>query len=331
MKTIKIIAETAFSHEGDFNYLLKQIKAAKQANADFIKFQVFINKAEYITRLHPSYNMLDKWMFTEEQWLNAFEYAKKNKLKILVLPLNASSVKFCLKNDKLIELYEIHSICFNEIDVLKRLRDTKKKIVLGIGGRLPQEIDFAISTMQKKNSDIILMYGFQSFPTDMTMINLNKIKNFKQLFNCEIGYADHSSFENDNFYRLNNFAYLLGAEYFEKHIVIEKGEKRIDFESAISYTDFITMHEKHTEFNSILGNGDVFYLNSKEQDYKDRQKQIVVNRDIEKGEKISFNDLSYKIAVGNSDFEQNKIENIINRTASTKIKKDTPIKFEHIQ
>ena len=38
---VEIIAETAFSHEGDFNYLKEQIKSSHSAKADYIKFQTY--------------------------------------------------------------------------------------------------------------------------------------------------------------------------------------------------------------------------------------------------------------------------------------------------
>ena len=38
----KLIAETAFSHEGDFRYLLSQIEEAAKAKVDYVKFQFAI-------------------------------------------------------------------------------------------------------------------------------------------------------------------------------------------------------------------------------------------------------------------------------------------------
>ena len=59
------------------------------------------------------------------------------------------------------------------------------------------------------------MHGFQSFPTDKSKINLSKIKSLKNMYGCDIGYADHSTFEKNDFHELNNSAFILGATYFE--------------------------------------------------------------------------------------------------------------------
>jgi len=326
----KIIAETAFSHEGNFEYLMKQIKAAKTAGADFVKFQVFIDKDDYIVISHPNYNTLDKLMFSEKQWLSAFKYAKSLNINILALPINTSSAKFCLKHDELINLYEVHSVCFNEIHLLEELKKTSKKIILGVGGRLPQEIQFAINILNKKKDDIILMYGFQSFPTDKSKLNLNKIKTLKQMFSCQIGYADHNSYENNEFLQLNNIAYLLGARYFEKHIVLEKGKNRIDFESAISANDFIKMKDHLNSLEQTLGSKNLFNLNTKETIYRNREKQIVAGRHIKKNEIIKTKDIQFKITKEKSDFVQSDFLKIVHRKAKVDINPGCAIKYKHL-
>lgn len=327
---IQTIAETAFAHEGDFNYLKEQIRLSAKAKANYIKFQVFLNNKEYFTETHSALESIGSYMFNEQQWLEAFELSHKLGLKILALPLNLDTLAFCEQHSSLIDMYEVHSVCFNEYHLLKALSKTNKKVVLGVGGRLPQEIAKAKELLNKTEEDIILMYGFQSFPTDKVKLNLKKIAKLKEVFNNEIGYADHNSFENDDFHFLNNVALTLGATFFEKHIAVEKGEKRIDFETAISVEDFVEMTRQLNETNSILGNDNIFTLNDKEIIYKNREKQLVAVRDIQVGEKINLNDFMLKISEGKSDFEQIQFEQIVDCSLIQAIKKDDVIKFHHL-
>jgi len=327
----EIIAETAFSHEGNFEYLLAQIKSAKMGKVDYIKFQVFIDKDAIYSKNHPNYKMVREWIINKEKWLQAFRYAKSLKLKIIVLPIDLSSLDFCTENDELVDAYEIHSVCFNEYYLLKKLSNVNKKIVLGIGGRYPHEIDYAIETLGAKKKKLILMYGFQSFPTDITKINLGKIKVFSDTFCCKMGYADHTKFNNNTFYNLIDYSYLLSARFFEKHIVLEKGEKRIDYESAIISEDFIELRNRLNKLSNIIGNGEIFKLNNKEIEYRKRERQIVAARNINKNETISLEDLTYKVTEGRSDFEQNEINKIIGRKCNLSIQKDDLIKFRHLK
>lgn len=291
----KIIAETAFSHEGNFSYLLQQIDAAAEGKADYIKFQVFINKDEYIVPNHPAYPVLDKWMFTKEQWIKAFDYAKKHNLKILALPLNTSSLDLCLAYNGNIDLLEVHSVCFKDIHLINQLKTTNQKIILGVGGRTEQEVKLLLDQLDKPKSKLILMYGFQSFPTEKSKLNLRKILQFNKTHSIAMGYADHSTFENLDFIDLNTIALSLGANFFEKHIVVEKGIKRIDFESAISAKEFWLMREKLEEAQKILGLGDTTILNDKEELYRSREKQMVFAKNLKKGDKISLSNIIFKI------------------------------------
>lgn len=327
---IQTIAETAFAHEGDFNYLKEQIRLSAKAKADYIKFQVFLNKEEYFTEKHPALKSINSFMFTEKQWLEAFELSKTLGLKILALPLNLSTLSFCEEHSQLIDMYEIHSVCFNEYHLLKALSKTTKKIVLGVGGRLPQEIAKAKEILEKADEDIILMYGFQSFPTDKGKLNLNKIQKLKNVFNNEIGYADHNSFENNEFHFLNNLSLVLGATFFEKHIAVVKGEKRTDYETAISADDFLEMNSHLKETNLILGNDDIFSLNDKEIIYKNREKQIVALKNIKAGDQLTLADFTLKITEEKSDFEQIDFETIANHNALKDIQKDSALKFHHL-
>jgi len=326
-KKYKIIAETAFSHEGDFNYLMNQIEEASQGDVDFIKFQVFINSNQsYVSE--QTIKIVEKWMFSEEQWIKAFRYAQKLGIKVIALPLNLSSLQFCLNNEDLISMYEIHSVCFCEEHFIDELKVTQKDIVLGVGGRYPNEIDYVIKKLS--NNKIILMLGFQSFPTDYNLIGLERIKTLQNLYNCEIGLADHTSFDDEYYHNLNDLAFSLGADYFEKHIVIKKGQKRIDFESAISSLDFLKMRKRLELTRKILGDGNLFYLNEKELKYRDREKQLVYSSNFEKGYKLLKNDLFYKITDKKSDYEQIDLNKLIGYTLKVDVVKNQNVKFNHI-
>lgn len=325
----KIIAETAFSHEGNFSYLLKQIDKAVEGCSDYVKFQVFLNIDEYIVPQHPAYEMLDKWMFTEKEWEEVFKYALSKKIKIIALPLTLSSLDFCLTQHEKIEILEIHSVCFNDFHLVNRLKRFSKKVILGIGGRTGKEVDDLIKSLQKPLSEVILMFGFQSFPTDKLQLNLKKMESFKRGFNCEIGYADHSSFETNDFFELNALSYLLGSKYFEKHIVVVKGEERTDYESAINSKDLINMRKHLEELEVIIGSGKIENLNSKEQVYKNREKQLVYIKNMKKGQVLNIKDVAYKITHKTSDFIIENVELILGKTLLESVETNENIKINH--
>ncbi|MFT4645804.1 MAG: N,N'-diacetyllegionaminate synthase [Planctomycetota bacterium] len=327
---IKTIGETAFSHQGDFNYLLKQIDEAAKGECDYIKFQILVCQDEYFVHTHPGTNTIDELTFSKEQWIEALKYSNAKGLKVLALPLTIGCIKFCEENQNLIDLYEVHSVTFNEIPFLNELAKTKKKIVLGVGGRDLTEIDIAKKALNRDHKELILMFGFQSFPTAKENLNLNKIKNLKQYYNCELGYADHSENTNDDYTLLNAISQSLGCTFFEKHIIVDKKEERIDGVTAIASDEFISMRKNLILNSTTLGNGDLFSLNEKEQTYKQREKKIVANRDIEKSKTIEAKDLAYKVTQNESDFQQVDYLKILQKRATRTIKKGETINFKDI-
>lgn len=299
----RIIAETAFSHEGDFTFLIKQIESAALAEAEFIKFQILLNLDDYLVKSNPSYDVIEKLIFSESQWKDAFDLALAKGLKIMVLPLDVNTLKFCLKHDEKISLYEIHSVCFKDIKLINEFKKVKKKIVLGIGGRDGKEIRMLITQLNIPENQIILMFGFQSFPTQKRDLNISKLKGLKKEFSSILGYADHSSYINDDFIDQKKIAYLLGATYLEKHIVVEKGVKRIDYETAVEFKDFLKLKSELNDLIVTLGNQDIEILNLKEEVYRNREKQMVYSKDLKKNQIISLSSIDFKITDLKSDFK----------------------------
>lgn len=326
---VKIIAETAYSHEGSFNYLIKQIELAAQANVDYVKFQLNL-KPEEVFAQEEKINSSTKTSFSEDQWLKVLKYSKSLSLNIVALPLGIESAKFCIKNENLIDAYEIHSITFCEEFLLKEISQTRKKIILGIGGRRIDEIDYVINFF--KNNQIILMHGFQSFPTKQEYLNLAKIESLKKLYPyVQLGYADHTKYDSYKYLELNNYAFLLGARWFEKHIVIKKGEKRVDFHSAIDKDDFMKMKISLNSLVIVLGERSPNILNDKERIYRAREKKIIAIKNIRLNEVFDKNNIGYRIKEDEiSFFEQSDLRKILGRKSTMNIQKGEIIKFKHV-
>jgi len=258
-RNFEIIAECAFSHQGDPDYLLSQVKTASRGQADYIKFQLSTDKK------------LAKWLLSPDKWRDILSQARDNKIKVITAPLDMDALEICKDNQNLIDSYEIHPVVIDNPKLLTAFKDTKKKIFIGIGGQLPDEIDRLIKQLDRKPEEIVLMTGFQSFPTDKYKANLAKIRSYCSLYRCQLGYADHTKFDDEGFLRMMEYAFLLGASIFEKHLVLEKGSERVDYISAAQVDDFLKMRRILNELIDILGNDDLSHLNREELVYRKRR------------------------------------------------------------
>lgn len=326
-----IYAETAFIHEGKLDYIDKLIKEAKKASCDGIKFQILINKDSAYNKDLKIYHDLDRWCFDQNNWLDIIQQAKDIKLETIVSPIDLEAVYFCKQNGKYIDAIEIHSISLNDYYILKELSGpAEMPIILGIGGRTLEDIDYTLDILSP-SKNLILMYGHQSFPTKIDNIRLSKIKKYKEHYDLPMGYADHTKFDNEYWYNLVEYSYLMGARIFEKHITLKKGERRIDYESAVAHNDILELRQRLDELIRVIDEDSGFNLNADEAKYRNREKQLVYIKDIKAGEKINYSSLGFKVCCQKSSFEQKDIPKIVRCKATKDLKKNKVVEFGDVK
>lgn len=316
-----LYVETAFHHEGNKEYLLKLVDEAKKSGAQGVKFQVLIELEQFMSSNHSAYEDAKSWILTIEDWIEIFQYTKDLGLDIILMPLDIEAFDLISKFE--IKYLEIHSVSFKDTKLLNELEKTKVPLIFGIGGRTIEEID----TIVKKYTDreIILMVGFQSFPSDLKDIKLERISELKKLYpQCQVGYADHSSYESEMCITSNEYAYILGARVFEKHIALEEGVERIDFQSAVSSNKIETIKKRLDYLELILNidSKEIFNMNEKEVTYRNRQKMPVTNRMVKSGEIISSDMVELKMI--NQENVIDSIDEIIGKEILKDIKNDSP-------
>jgi N,N'-diacetyllegionaminate synthase len=330
-----ILAETAFSHEGNVEYLKNQIDVAVEGQADGIKFQLLFDVMDSYTPNTEIFKNFHKWSINEDSWIEVIKYAKSKDLEVVVLPIDLKSLNFVKNYKDYIDAIEIHSICFNQVNFLKKLKKIDLNLILGVGGRTPEDIDFLFQELnlnhQKMQKTVVLMYGFQSFPTNFEKINLSKLKSLKQRYSNIIGYADHTSFKETEIGRaIIKYSYLYGARVFEKHLVLEKGVKRIDYESAVGYNDLINLRNDLDELIKIIGVDDLSNLNEVELKYRNREKQLLALENLKAGDRLTNKNLGYKVSPDKSDFEQREYSKLLGKGVSRALEENQVIKRKDI-
>lgn len=329
---MKLIAETAYHHEGNFIFMKNLIsKIVSETNADIIKMHITLNLDEYMDSGHEFYKKLQSMLFNKDQWRELIKIVRQANKEIMLLTNDTKAIDFALSFNP--EYVEIHSVCLNDIFMLKKLKSNiqkKTNIVLGVGGTSIDEVQNAINLLDHHN--IILMFGFQNYPTLYKDVNLNKIRKLMRMFdNFVFGYADHTSGNSDQ----NELITLLGAasgmQYVEKHITTHFGEERMDSSAAISLQMFNNLHEKIKILDELNGNGSLL-MNSGEQAYSifgPMKKAAVFNCDIFKGNILTLDLIKFIRTKDVSDMSQLDVYNFIGKKINKNIKKGTILKHEH--
>lgn len=287
---MKTIAETAWHHQGDFNFMVNLIEnLCINTKADIIKMHISLDLDEYIDVSHPAYTTLKEWVFNEDQWKKIISIVKSHNKQVMLLVNDFQAIELAKELNP--EYVEIHSVCLNDLFLLEKLKtilNGDTKLVLGVGGTDVYEIEHALSYLAYSN--VLLMFGFQNYPTVYSDVNLNKVRRIMKLFEgYEFGYADHTAWDNDN----NELVTLLGAasgmDYIEKHVTTHYGEERADWHAAISIEMFNSLSDKLKVLHNLNGDG-LLKLNSGELNYSvfgPMKKAAVLVKDVQEGEVLT--------------------------------------------
>lgn len=317
-----IFSETAFHHQGDMDFILGLINASKEAGVDGVKLQVLIEPSGFFSLAHPLLQDLSAYCFNMEQWMKIFKAIHSLDLDIILMPLDLASLNL-LKHFS-VKYLDIHSVSFYDQELMVAIRNTGLPVILGVGGRTLSEIEEKKDFFGEQLK--VLMVGFQSFPSKLSDVKLNRIAYLKAKFpDLQIGYADHSAPTDPFCISSNEFARLLGAEVFEKHISICEGVERIDSSSAVSPAKISRMIEAIRVIeNDILNEEGIklMRIDPIEQAYRDRQKKVVANIDLEEGIIIELNQISLRMTgLPEPGFH------LISEVVGKKLKKSIPAGF----
>lgn len=317
---IFIIAEIASAHEGSLKNAKKLLKTAVNAGADAVKFQVF--KADkLLTKNHPKYDSFKKIEFNEKEWKKIFQYGEKFNVALLADVFDTESVDLA---DKYVSAYKIHSTNVSDPYLLLHAAKKRKPILLSTAGCTINEIKTAIKIIKSANKGIILMHGYQGFPTKLKDINLNLLKTLKELFKLPIGLSDHLDAESDMSITLPLVALAFDVSVIEKHITLDRSLKGRDYYSALNPGEFRMLVKKIREVETVLGAG-LPKLSKEELKYREKMKKYIVAKiDIPKETKITENALVFKRTI-KPGIPPMKIKKIIGKIANANIKKDENI------
>lgn len=331
---MNLIAETAWHHDGDIDFLKKLVNTiCDKTECDYIKFHVTLDLEEYIQIAHPIYEWAKERLFSEEEWSMIFKLTREKGKKIMLLFNDQKAIKFGMKFNP--DLVEIHSLCLNDLFLLKCLKKEVRdstKIVLGIGGTDIEEINNALNVLDNKN--IVLMHGFQNYPTEYRDVNLLKIKKIIDLYpNIEHGYADHTAWDHEHNTLISLIGASAGMKYLEKHVTISTGEGRSDWQAAISIKNFIEIQEKLKILDDLNGNG-LLEMNKGEISYSRfgfMKKAAVLIKDISQGDSLSFDNFRFKRTAKDSNLSQLDVIKNIGKVFKNDLKKDTIINHEDFE
>ncbi len=242
---MKVIAESAYNHQGNFDYLKKLAVAAKEAGADFFTVQM-MNVEEFCTKEYSKYQLYKDTEFSETQWKDLFKYC--NEIGIPLIPCTLEKASFDLAYDFGYRVVKIHGTDLTNDFFLKYIKDKGDcRIIL----ETQCSTDYEIKNAVAKFGDIIecLFHGFSNYPTEPNEHNLLALNYLKNRYNLQTGFADHSL----DTQIIPCMAMALGCSYIEKHITLHRSDRQFDYQVSLEPHEFSIMVNTLRQYNQSLG------------------------------------------------------------------------------
>ena len=327
MNNLNFIAEIASTHNGSTKELVRLIKKIELKSDNYLKFQIFQNK-ELCHKTSKFYSGLKKIEIPPNFWEKLINRYKK-KINLILEPFDEKSYIFSkkFKDDVLIK---ISSSEHDNFWMIKDAVKNFKKVFINISGYELKDIVRLLKRIKFSNKKVILMYGFQSFPSNPEDLRLSIIKKIIKS-GYKAGYADHSDTSQViGSYLSTAQALEMGATYIEKHVTLNRNKKKPDYISSFN------PNELH-QYISFFKNEFIGFLRKRssisnnEKKYRNVMgKHAVLNNNLKKNEIIKLEHIKF-LRTGIVGLNREKLKSLIKKKKITKrkIKKNTILKIGH--
>ena len=336
-----IIAEIGCNHNGNTELGLKMIKAAKECGADAVKFQYF-TKDNLFTKKYMSdlddgavkIENIDKWETKElnlngvseqidefindkEQLLLFKDYSTKLGIDFGCTPVDAEGVKFLQEIGS--DFLKLASMDADNLEMIGAAIETNLPILISTGMADLPEIDAVYNLFKNKGfENFSLLHTVSIYPPRDEIVNLNFIDTLNKLYDCEIGYSDHTLG-----FSVPLAAIGKGVKIIEKHFTLDKEMFGWDHKVSADENDLKIICEEGNKVYRTLGS---YYKVLSEEELKKREKfrrSATLNADMSKGHILTKDDLVYKRP--GTGIRPSEVKYILGRKLKNDTKKDTTL------
>lgn len=302
-RKVIIIAEAGVNHNGDYRRAVEMIHAAKEAGADYVKFQTAVPelvissvapKAEYQKETtgctESQLDMCRKIHLKLDDYPPLSELCKEVGIGFMSTPFDLVSI------DSLASLgmdyWKIPSGEITNLPYLRKIAAKGGKVILSTGMSEIPEIEAAMRVLESgriARRDISLLHCNTQYPTPMGDVNLLAMTQLRSLNPGMVGYSDHTVG-----IEVPVAAVSLGAEIIEKHFTLDKNLPGPDHRASLDPAELTAMVKAIRNIEEALGDGRKYVSDSERPNIEVARKSIIAARDIKAGELLTEDNLTVK-------------------------------------
>jgi N,N'-diacetyllegionaminate synthase len=304
----------------------KLVELAAAAEADAVKFQKFTAK-ELCVKRHSRYEHFRKLELKSQHVKELCTLAHDRGIHFYCDAFGVESIEQLLALP--VDGIKIHSSDISNFHLLRCLSGWQGVLLLSCGGTFEIEIYRALEQLNPAQQALILLHGFQSFPTPLEESNLRRIRFLRETFRLPVGFMDHIDAEDQLAYTLPLMAMGAGAVLLEKHITLDRSLKGIDYYSSLNPNEmqrFVGMVRRTEE---ALGRRENVF-GPQERNYRTTmKKQLIAARPIKEGAILSEAEVTYKRT--EDDCYSLNIRCVLDKKARVDIAEEETLRLDHFE
>lgn len=338
MKKVIIIAEAGVNHNGDLNLAYRMIDIAKEAGADYVKFQTALPelvysantpKAEYQIRNtgsdEPQIEMAKKIHLPLNVYKGLNDYCNEIGIKFMSTPFDHVSIDLLQSLD--MDYFKIPSGEITNLPFLRKIASIGKPIILSTGmsklGEIENALEILTSTGISKGQ-ITVLHCNTEYPTPMVDVNLYAMNSIANAFGVNVGYSDHT-----DGIEVPIAAVALGATMIEKHFTIDKNMDGPDHKASLNPSELIEMIKSIRNIEMALGSGVKSPSASEKKNINIARRSIHLVSDLPINHIITESDLIMKRP--GDGISPMLIDSVLGKKLIKKLNSDEKLKWEYLQ
>lgn len=311
MKHTIIIAEAGVNHNGDLSMAREMVRRAREAGADYVKFQTAVPELVISTYAPKAEYQKDTTGAGESQLemckaihLPLSDYAELKALcaeegiGFMSTPFDLVSID--LLDDLGQDWFKVPSGEITNLPYLRRIAKAGRPVILSTGMSTLDEIEDAIlvltgahpdhpseSTLTRQN--IIVLHCNTQYPTPFEDVNLLAMNEIRDRLGVRAGYSDHTPG-----IEVSLAAAALGAEVVEKHFTLSRDLPGPDHKASVEPDELRRLVSAIRNIDAALGSPRKFVSDSERPNMVVARKSIVAKRPIAKGELLTEENITVK-------------------------------------
>ena len=331
-----IVAELSANHNGSLENALESIRAAKEAGADAIKIQTYTadtltidNDNKYFQIDHGSiwdgttlYDLYKEAGTPYEWHQKIFETASEAGIICFSSPFDDTAVDLLESLD--CPAYKIASPEILDINLIRKVANTGKPIIISTGIATRKDIALAVETCREVgNNQIVVLKCTAEYPAPIEKANLMTIRDIAKSYDVLSGLSDHTLGT-----VVPVVSVAMGACVIEKHFIIDRKQGGVDSTFSLDFHQFKKMVDEVRQAEQAIGKVEYKPEISEDQNRGIVGRSLFVVEDIKKGEILDEKNLrSIRPGYGLHPKYYNEM---LGKSVRIDIKRGTPLDFKHI-